>query len=128
MISFTLPIAFSVISTMLSINSWICREVPGPIITTGPHHSNLQSLGWCNVGFGRGKNDPEQRWGRNRNPGTDRAAQANFRQTAPEIHGSLVSPRRGIVQSVSAETRQGQYASIAVYGNTHRRTFDPGVR
>src|ERR1035438_9448775 len=69
MISFTLPIAFSVISTMLSINSLICREVPGPIIPTGPHHSNLQSLGWCNVGFGRGKNDPEQRWGRNRNPG-----------------------------------------------------------
>src|ERR1019366_8573798 len=50
------------------------REVPGPIISTGPHHSNLQSLGWRIVGFGRGKNDPEQRRGRNRNPGTDRAA------------------------------------------------------
>src|ERR1019366_9103351 len=112
MISFTLPIAFSVICTIIVYLLLDCREVPGPIIPTGPHHSNLQSLGWRIVGFGRGKIDLEQR----RGPKSSCAGPV----TRP--------PGRAIVQSVSAETLQWQYASIAVYGNTHRRTSDPGVR
>src|ERR1035441_8312195 len=74
MISFTLPIAFSVIST-------ICLFTPGlsgspcPIIFTGPHHSNLQSLGWRIVGFGRGKIDLEQRRGQNRKSGDRQGCQ-----------------------------------------------------
>src|ERR1035438_4757020 len=118
MISFTLPIAFSVISTMLFIYSWIVGKSLSHYID-GPHHSNLQSLGWRIVGFGRGKIDLEQRRGQNWNPGEIRGQTglpANFRQTAPEIHGSLVSPRRAIVQSVSAETPEGAYALGKGYG------------
>jgi hypothetical protein len=54
----------------------------------GPHHSNLQPLGWRIVGFGRGKIDLEQRLGQ-------KSACAAL-VTGP--------PGRAIVQSVSAET------------------------
>src|ERR1035441_4212681 len=107
MISFTLPIAFSVICTMLSIYSWIVGKSWSPLYRWDritPTFNHLDGALWDSVAE---KSTLNSARGQNWNPGTgtDRAAQANSRQRAPEIHGSLAGPRRAIVQSVSAETR-----------------------
>src|SRR5260370_17713514 len=60
MISFTLPIAFSVICTMLLFAPEISGLPRSPLYRRRRDHTNCQSFRWRGMEFGRGKFDPEQ--------------------------------------------------------------------